>query len=42
MSKFIGEMTFDEFKDALKTIISKEGDINSEKDNRNLQELKLL
>lgn len=38
MSKFIGEMTFDEFKDALKTIISKEGDINSEKDNRNLQE----
>ncbi len=37
--KFIGEMTFDEFLDALKIIISKEGDINvKEKDTRSLKE----
>ena len=37
--KFIGEMTFDEFLDALRIIISKEGDINvKEKDTRSLKE----
>lgn len=39
MTKFIGEMNFDEFKDALKIIISKEGDLNTEeKDTRTFSE----
>lgn len=39
MTKFIGEMTFQEFKDALKFIISKEGDLNTEeKDTRTFSE----
>lgn len=39
MSKFIGEMTFDEFMDALRMIISSEGDINAKKkDNRSFKE----
>ena len=39
MTKFIGEMTFDEFVEALKYIISKEGDLDTkEKDDRNLKE----
>jgi len=39
MNKFIGEMTFDEFVDALGIIISREGDINPKKtDNRSLRE----
>ena len=39
MTKFIGEMTFDEFIDALKIIISKKGDINEKnKDKRNIKE----
>ena len=39
MSKFIGEMTFEEFKDALRIILSKEGDINcEEKDERTFSE----
>lgn len=39
MSKFIGEMTFDEFVDALRIIISSEGDINAKKkDNRSFKE----
>lgn len=39
MSKFIGEMSFEEFKDALKVIISKDGDIQGEdKDTRSFSE----
>ena len=39
MTKFIGEMTFDEFVEALKYIISKEGDLDTkEKDDRNMKE----
>ena len=39
MTKFIGEMTFDEFVEALKYIISKEGDLDTkEKDDRNMRE----
>ena len=39
MSKFIGEMSYEEFKDALKIIISKDGDIDSdEKDMRTVSE----
>ena len=39
MTKFIVEMTFDEFVEALKYIISKEVDLDTkEKDDRNLKE----
>lgn len=39
MTKFIGEMNFDEFIDALKIIISKEGDINEKcKEKRTFKE----